>query len=165
MINVNLSARVARLGLSAMLLAPLLFFMATTVAQEPDRSAASQPSESPESAESPESPVYEIRYRSTFEPEQTARNPFWPIGWTPPKKADPNATPAPQIVQVPPGLFRLTSILTGSPAIAMIDGKDYMVGDTIEKNVQNTRVQLKVLAIRDGFVVLGYPGGTVTIRN
>jgi len=109
--------------------------------------------------------IYALKYRSEFQPRQIERNPFWPIGWTPVKE-DVDATPRETIPTVDPKLFRLSSVLTGAPAIAVIDGRDYVVGDTFTKTVQGSSITFRVKAIRDGFVDLEYADGrVVTIEN
>jgi len=112
--------------------------------------------------------VYTPENKSFFQPEELDRNPFWQIGWQP-EKSDDNSgaapTPVQRLTQVPPDLFKLSSTLTGSPAIAVIDGRDYMVGQVLEKEVEGRRVQFRIMSIRDGQVVLAFEGGAVTIRN
>lgn len=140
--------------LSLALLVPCLF----------SRAQEEQASESETKAEVVE--VYKSENASSFEPADGVRNPFWPVGWTPPPKGEKEQpVETKTIPTVPPDLFRLSSTLTGQPAIAVIDGRDYMVGQALEKDVQDQTVKFRVLAIRDGLVVLSYAGGTVTIRN
>jgi len=110
--------------------------------------------------------VYKSENVSSFDLSDEVRSPFWPIGWEPSAKVEKPRPKAPKPLEnIPPNLFRLSSTLTGKPAIAIIDGRDYMVGQSMEKSVQNQTVKFRVVAIRDGLVVLSYAGGTVTIRN
>jgi len=125
-------------------------------AQEPVAAAAN--------AQAPVAVVYTPKRQSEFKPAQAERNPFWPIGWKPAKAIANNQAVAPA-TNIPPSFFKLSSILTGNPAIAVIDNRDYMVGQAFTKDYEGKQVRFVIQAIRDGVVVLSYPGGLVTLRN
>jgi hypothetical protein len=76
---------------------------------------------------------YKLKNRSVFSSPETARAPFWPIGW-----AKPVAGQVTQQVEqtaptaaLDPEQFSVTSILVGSPSIAIINGKPYGQGEFI----------------------------------
>lgn len=96
---------------------------------------------------------YELKKRSAFNLPETTRPPFWPIGWV--KK---NTTAA---VSVPSGPrltldeknFAVSSILTGNPSLAVINGRSYMEGEYLRSKGKG-QPRIRVLRIYDGFVQL-----------
>ena len=105
---------------------------------------------------------YILTRTSSFQaPPPTARNPFWPIGWTPsaPTAA---AAAAPQF-DVKPEQFVVTSVSVDYPALAVINGRTRGVGDRIPLPAADgkeaaSKETVQVKQILDGQVVLEYRG-------
>jgi len=60
------------------------------------------------------------------------RSPFWPIGWAPKAKEEPKA--APPVVEkahLDASRFVVTSILMGTPSLAVINGRTYKEGSLV----------------------------------
>lgn len=107
-----------------------------------------------------EVPRYELKTRSSFSlsSEQT-RAPFWPIGWV--KRA--KGTVAVETVEAPKitideKSFKVTSILLGSPSLAVINGRAYSEGEFLRlpksKEAPAVPTRVRVQRISDGRVVL-----------
>ena len=102
---------------------------------------------------SPGAVKYALKKRSTFNLPETTRPPFWPIGWV--KR---NTTAA---VNVPSGprltldekSFAVSSILTGNPSLAVINGRSYMEGEYLRAKGKG-QPRIRLLRIYDGFVQL-----------
>jgi hypothetical protein len=80
-------------------------------------------------------PAYVLKNRSAFTPvADDHRAPFWPIGWVK-RKPMTVASAAPALVVEAPKIvldaknFKVTSILLGSPALAIINGRTYSEGE------------------------------------
>ena len=86
---------------------------------------------------------YVLARKSSFDAPTAAgqRNPFWPIGWTP-SAAAPTAAP---ILDVQADAFRITSTSVDYPALAVINGRTYGIGEQVP--------------------VAGHPGQFVTVRQ
>ncbi len=102
---------------------------------------------------------YELKKRSRFGMSADARAPFWPIGWVKPKngggssnQAAPEA-PAQRFL-IEPHHFTVTSVLSGNPALATINGRAFGEGEPLPVVAGNERVRVVVRAIRDGGVTL-----------
>lgn len=96
-------------------------------------------------------------HTSSFDaPPSGARNPFWPIGWTPSAVAAPTQT-AVQQADVKAEQFVVTTISVDYPPLAIINGKSYGVGEQIPVTADR-RVFVTVKQILDGVVVLDYQG-------
>jgi hypothetical protein len=123
---------------------------------------------------------YQIKSRSAFNAPDTARPPFWPIGWS--REAKLEARPAAVQPQIEPAMFSVTSILLGNPSLAVINGRAYGEGDTIRpakaaakradaapapapasKNQPPQGVRVRVARIFDGGVQLATDAQTVTV--
>jgi hypothetical protein len=115
-------------------------------------------------------PAYTLKNKSVFNPPSDAqRAPFWPIGWT---KRQPlqvaTTTTAVRVVEAPkvvldPNSFKITSILVGSPSLAIINGRTYSEGEflrTPRAAVAAAGVagapapRIRIYRINDGSVVL-----------
>jgi len=145
---------------SVALLAALAVSGFSSKAEAP--SSAATPAPAATAAPAPASPV---KTRSRFDVPPSQRNPFWPIGWERPAKVVTQAAPQrPTILDVPPELFSVSSIVLGQPNLAVINGRDYAEGDTIQVNVSGVPVQLTVFRITDGEVVLNHRGREVKLR-
>jgi hypothetical protein len=96
----------------------------------------------------------ELKKNSSFAMEASGRNPFWPIGWRPSPKTDPNAAEhaGPEI---PPNAFVLSSVtLDHGTRFAIINGKPMQEGQVFGLQMGTQTYQLTVKAIEDGRVVL-----------
>jgi len=98
---------------------------------------------------------YELKNRSSFNLPDSTRPPFWPIGWV---KRGASAAP----VRMPTGPryvldeknFAVTSILTGNPSLAVINGRSYAEGDVLRMPKGSGGVRIRVARIYDGYVQL-----------
>lgn len=73
-------------------------------------------------------PTLDVKARSSFELAAGSRNPFLPIGW----KGSAVVTKVSSKKHVAPAeAFRVTSILVGSPSLAVINGRSYEEGQMI----------------------------------
>lgn len=110
---------------------------------------------------------YELKNRSSFKVDSDARIPFWPIGFVRPAiKADGTvATPvlATPKIQLEPGNFSVTSILSGNPALATINGRSFEEGELLPVVYGTERLRVVVRAIRDGGVTLDYEGHQIFV--
>ncbi len=98
-----------------------------------------------------------LAHASSFDaPPGGTRNPFWPIGWTPSAVFAP-AQAAVQPVEVKAEQFVVTTISVDYPPLAIINGKNYGVGEQIPVTADR-RVFVTVKQILDGVVVLDYQG-------
>ena len=104
---------------------------------------------------------YVLKNRSSFDnPGETARVPFWPVGWTKQKGAvaAAKAVAEPKITLDEKG-FRLSSILLGSgstPSLAVINGRAYSEGELIRLPRGTAPMRIRVQRINDGSVVLDH---------
>jgi hypothetical protein len=112
---------------------------------------------------------YKLKNRSVFSQPETARAPFWPIGWSKPVAGQVTQTEqAAPVATLDPEQFSVTSIV-GS--IAIINGKPYAQGESIRAGAKKdgksatagvtslppgTRV--RVARVADGAVVLELNG-------
>src|SRR4051812_8879640 len=74
---------------------------------------------------------YHLKNQSAFQVAPTVRAPFWPIGWAPSAKNNQPDAPAPAIV-ITPDQFSVTSIMLGSPSLAVINGRTYGEGEFLK---------------------------------
>jgi hypothetical protein len=112
-------------------------------------------------APNPSGKEYVLARRSSFDaPPGAARNPFWPIGWTP--SAAPKAEAAQLDVQA--GDFRLTTTSVDYPSLAVINGRTYGVGEQVPV-AGHSGVFVTVRQIMDGAVVLDYNGHDLHVSN
>lgn len=102
---------------------------------------------------------YELKNRSKFGLEENARAPFWPIGWKKPVKS--SSTQAAATVNesanqflIQPEHFTVTTVLSGNPPLATINGKAFGEGEVLPVLAGNERIKVVVHAIRDGGVSL-----------
>ncbi len=106
----------------------------------------------------------EAERRSSFQIKDPVRNPFWPLGWTPSAVAAPAApTPAPTQT-ISPESFNVSLISLGPPHIAVINGKDYSENSKIPVSTAGGVVEVRVMAIRDGFVLLEHNGQPIHVK-
>lgn len=121
----------------------------------------------PALAETENTKGYELKNRSSFKVDSDARIPFWPIGFVRPQiKADGTlATPvlATPKIQLEPDNFSVTSILSGNPALATINGRSFEEGELLPVVYGTERLRVVVRAIRDGGVTLDYEGHQIFV--
>lgn len=92
---------------------------------------------------------YELKKKSEFSFEKTARAPFWPIGWQRPDAEVKGATPTVAVVVkapvIPPGTFKITSVMIGPPSIAVINGRAFEEGEYVKLSIgdQKHRVLIR----------------------
>jgi hypothetical protein len=118
----------------------------------------------------PEKPkAYELKHRSTFTMDVTARTPFWPIGWDRSKITKPGAA---VLAKAPVakfqlkdqiGYFTVTSLLLGNPPLANINGRGYGEGEYLPVEVGGQPIKIIVKQIRDGGVVLEHEGSQLFV--
>jgi hypothetical protein len=118
-------------------------------------------------AESETATGYELKNRSSFKVDADARIPFWPIGFQRPKlKADGTIAKATVVatgIQLEPGHFSVTSILSGNPALATINGHSFEEGELLPVVYGNERLRVVIRAIREGGVTLEYDGQQIFV--
>ncbi|HEX8312114.1 MAG TPA: hypothetical protein VF614_12400 [Chthoniobacteraceae bacterium] len=98
---------------------------------------------------------YVLKKRSVVHLPMGTRAPFLPIGWT--KGAAPVAKVGETVVAAPvldQKSFKLTSILLGSPALAVINGRAYSEGEFVRMPKTTANLRVRVMRISDGAVVL-----------
>ena len=106
-------------------------------------------------ADEPKPPAYELKNRSTFAIDRNARAPFWPIGWRKDSAVAPQTTKVVvRSFQIQAEHFSVTSILSGTPPVAIINGRGFGEGEPLPVVVGDLPVQVIVRQIRDGGVWL-----------
>jgi hypothetical protein len=103
---------------------------------------------------------YQARSVSAFNYDQP-RAPFTPIGWV--RGAAP-AAEAPVVIQAKfdESLFRVSSILLGNPAIAVVNGRSYEEGQLV-RMPKGSSLRPRVFRIMDGQVILQADERLVTV--
>lgn len=106
-------------------------------------------------------PAITLKQKSTFA-SSSARNPFWPIGWTKPNPT--NAATTGAIPAISSSSFTLTSVTMGAGArFAILNGKVMQEGQQFGLQFGNQIYKVSVQAIQDGQVVLAYEGGEIVV--
>lgn len=104
----------------------------------------------------------QLSHLSSFEVTPEKRNPFWPVGWSPQKTADPASGVKMGVVKkvwFKEEAFSISSISTGGLPLAMINGKAYGEGELIAMPEGTVRVG----GIHDGVVTLRFEDKTITV--
>ena len=96
---------------------------------------------------------YELKKRSAFNLPETTRPPFWPIGWVKKNTTAAVAAPSGPRLTLDEKNFAVTSILTGNPSLAVINGRSYMEGEYLRSKGKG-QPRIRVMRIYDGFVQL-----------
>jgi hypothetical protein len=105
---------------------------------------------------------YVLAHKSSFDaPAGASRNPFWPIGWVP-SAAGPKADVVQLDVQA--DAFRLTTTSIDYPALAVINGRTYGVGDQVPVT-GHPGAYVTVRQVLDGVVVLDYQGHELRVTD
>lgn len=127
--------------------------------------------------EPPAAPGYQLKNRSSFTASDETRAPFWPIGWT--KRATHAASssadaPVAAKSTIDPNNFKITSILLGSPSLAVINGRAYEEGEYLKNPRskdgtpapagQAAPLRIRVQQITDSAVVLQSGEEQATVR-
>lgn len=113
-------------------------------AEEGGPPAPSTPEETPPTA-------LELKNKSGFALEESARNPFWPIGWKPISKVS-NNEQAPDAFA---NAFLVSSITVDQGGrFAIINGKVMAEGQVFGLQMGNQTYPITVKAIQDGQVIL-----------
>jgi hypothetical protein len=110
---------------------------------------------------------YQLKNRSKFTAPETARPPFWPIGYV--KRGPVTEAAVITRMNVSPDMFSLTSISVGNPSLAIINGRPYGEGEYLRTAVRgglksvpaDPRQRISVSRIVDGHVVLQTGDGQV----
>ncbi|MDB6172324.1 MAG: hypothetical protein JWL59_1635 [Chthoniobacteraceae bacterium] len=111
---------------------------------------------------------YELKTRSSCSLDPATRPPFWPIGWV--KRAvNANQGQAPVVVAKPvleEKNFVMTSILLGTPSLAVINGRSYSEGEFIRfpKSSGGAGMRVLVRQIHDGVVQLQAADQVISIK-
>lgn len=114
--------------------------------------------------------VIKIKNRSSFTSVDIARNPFWPIGFSPNAVATttPNEAQQPVMSQKPALKaedFNLTSISSfQGTRMAMLCGKPVGEGQLVNLNLGGQRTKVQILKVTDGSVVLQCMGQEITVQ-
>jgi hypothetical protein len=140
----------------------------TTIALLPFAALAEEPAAAPAG--------YALKNRSSFSAPEDARAPFWPIGWS--KKVTQTAptsatAPIAAKVAIDPANYKITSILLGSPSLAVINGRAYEEGEYLKTPrakdgapapvAQSAQPRICVQRITDSAVVLQQGAEQVTV--
>ena len=127
--------------------------------------------------ETPVEPVglYQLKSRSTFAAEESARSPFWPIGHVKRVRAGQQPTSVIQpTYKFAPEMFNVTSIALGNPSLAIINGRAYGEGELIRMGrgpqalAADQKIRIRVTRIVDGNVTLQSAEGeslTIPLRR
>jgi hypothetical protein len=116
----------------------------------------------PETKAPADVPKYALKNRSFFTISPETRAPFWPIGWV--KRAG-----TPKEIREKPNVtfdenaFSVTSILMGSPSLAVINGRAYSEGELIRMPKNSATVRPRVQSINDGTVTLQSEDQTLVV--
>jgi len=130
----------------------------------------------------PVSAGYHLKRKSIFTISETARPPFWPIGYSHQTHVE-NKVAAPVVdFKLDPDAYSLTSILMGSPSVAIINGRQYAEGEFLRMPRNRVRVEpaadpsteaakpqppsgakIRVAKVLDGSVILEAGAQRVTV--
>ena len=101
-----------------------------------------------------EAPKIELKNTSSFEMEESGRNPFWPIGWKPAAKVSAN-TNEHYGSEISPNSFLVSTIVIDPGAkFAIVNGKTMSEGQVFGLQLGNQTYQITVKSIQDGQVIL-----------
>jgi len=118
---------------------------------------------------------YQLKKRSSFSVAEDTRAPFWPIGWNRRAQEAAAAIAAKPVVvkaTIDPANFKITSILLGSPSLAVINGRAYGEGEFIKtpRPAEGAPAdpaatpRIRVQQISDSAVVLQSGAQQVTVK-
>jgi len=107
-------------------------------------------------------PKYALKNKSFFTISPDARTPFWPIGWVKRAGASKEIGEKPKVA-LDENAFLITSILMGSPSLAVINGRAYSEGELIRMPKDGPTRRVRVQSINDGTVTLQCEDQTLVI--
>ncbi len=97
---------------------------------------------------------YHLKNKSSFAAPEKARAPLLPIGWVKKEVGSVEVVVTKENFSV--DAFRVTSILLGNPALAVINGKSYEEGQFLRMPRGSAALRVRVYRIDDGQVWLQY---------
>lgn len=109
-----------------------------------------------------EMPKYALKNKSTFTLPTETRAPFWPIGWAKRAAVRGEVRERPKIA-INEGTFLVTSILMGSPSLAVINGRAYSEGEFVRMPRDGATLRVRVQGINDGSVTLQCEDQTLVV--
>ena len=111
--------------------------------------------------------AYALKNKSTFAADDNCRPPFWPIGWVKRVKGGTAVAQVPtaKAPAIDASQFKVTSILLGSPALAVVNGRAYGEGEYLKqaRGSAANAPRIRVQQIADGQVVLQYQEQSITV--
>jgi len=107
-------------------------------------------------------PKYALKNKSAFSLPSETRAPFWPIGWVKPAAPRGEAREKPKVT-INEGAFLVSSILMGSPSLAVINGRAYSEGEFVRMPKDGAAVRVRVQSINDGSVTLQCEDQTLVV--
>ena len=107
-------------------------------------------------------PKYALKNRSAFTLPSETRAPFWPIGWVKRAAARGEVRERPKIA-INESSFLVTSILMGSPSLAVINGRAYSEGEFVRMPKDGAALRVRVQSINDGSVTLQCEDQTLVV--
>ena len=112
------------------------------------------------------SSAFELKNKSSFVVPDGIRSPFKPIGWKGGAVAPPVGSSKKNLNDG--SAFRVTSILVGSPSLAVINGRSYEEGQMIRMPKASTKanepgVRVKLFRIGDGVVYIQVEDQMITV--
>jgi hypothetical protein len=114
-------------------------------------------------------PPYVLKNKSKFNaPSETARVPFWPVGWSKQKQAAiAVAAAAPEVkMKLDKNSFNVSSILIGGgkdPSLAVINERPYAEGEYVRLKGSSTKTRIRVERIYDGTVTLSFEDQKIVV--
>ena len=112
-------------------------------------------------------PTFELKHKSSFTVASGTRNPFLPIGW---KGSTVVVQPVSKKPMTTADAFRVTSILVGSPSLAVINNRSYEEGQMIRVGKPDPKAKpgtsqprVKLYRIGDGFVQIQVEDQLITV--
>jgi hypothetical protein len=107
---------------------------------------------------SQESGGFKLKHRSSFTLQDAERNPFWPVGWVKTVATATSTNENVQAAELRPEDFEVTAVLLGTPALAVVNGREYAEGDFITLRGSGQKTKVQIAQVMDGQVVLRYMG-------
>jgi hypothetical protein len=153
---------IIRVACAGLLIAPQALF----AHDRPGAKSAATPPPKDETAAPAIVPPYVLKNRSEFnDPGDSARVPFWPVGWTKHGHvAAPLAVAAPAVT-LDERSFHVSSILISvgaTPSLAVINGRAYGEGEFLHEP-RGSGLRIRVQRIKDGSVILEHDDQILTV--
>jgi hypothetical protein len=106
-------------------------------------------------------PKYALKNKSAFTLPTETRAPFWPIGWVKRAAVHGEARERPKTA-INESAFSVTSILMGSPSLAVINGRAYSEGELV-RMPKDGAARVRLQGINDGSVTLQCDDQTLVV--